>query len=120
MVNLSLGLAYVHYGLKRQSANRQYLVLQGQAFMMNYMEAAQKTGDGPSSAEMHYNIGRLYHLLGIPHVALRYYSQATSLNDRNGAMKDIALMSMTNQIISLLSVDNKHEALTLLKENIIL
>ncbi|KAK7393974.1 transcription factor TFIIIC subunit tfc4, partial [Neonectria punicea] len=38
MVNLSLGLAYVHYGLKRQSTNRQYLLLQGQSFLSQYAD----------------------------------------------------------------------------------
>ncbi|XP_044718027.1 transcription factor tau subunit sfc4 [Hirsutella rhossiliensis] len=54
MINLSLGLAYVHYGLKRQSANRQYLLLQGQAFLSRYLELGQK-GQGGSMAERFYN-----------------------------------------------------------------
>ncbi|KAF4120247.1 hypothetical protein GMORB2_3048 [Geosmithia morbida] len=121
MVNLSLGLAYAHYALKRQSVNRQYLVLQGLSFMSQYIEMSQKDGDCPSKAEMHYNIGRLYHLLGIPSLALRYYSQAASMasGDSDG-MKDIMLLSVTNQVISLLTLGNNNAALELLKENIII
>lgn len=121
MVNLSLGLAYAHYALKRQSVNRQYLVLQGLAFMSEYIKMSQEDSNGPSTAEMYYNIGRLHHLLGIPSLAVRHYSQAALLSsDGSEGLKDIKLMSVTNQVISLLTLGNKDAALSLLKENIVL
>lgn len=121
MVNLSLGLAYAHYALKRQSVNRQYLLLQGLAFMSEYVRMSQHDSSGPSTAEMYYNIGRLYHLLGLPSLAMRYYSQAVLVtNDGSIGLKDIKLMSVTNQAISLLTLGNKDAALSLLKQNIVL
>ncbi|KAF4456911.1 hypothetical protein F53441_1035, partial [Fusarium austroafricanum] len=79
MVNLSLGLAYVHYGLKRQSTNRQYLLLQGQAYLSRYAELGHSgsiPGTSINKAESYYNIGRLYQLLGINYLAHEYYSRA--------------------------------------------
>ncbi|KAG4257055.1 hypothetical protein FPRO03_04065 [Fusarium proliferatum] len=79
MVNLSLGLAYVHYGLKRQSTNRQYLLLQGQTYLSRYVELGQQgvTERGSwTRAEAYYNIGRLYQLLGVNYLAHNYYSRA--------------------------------------------
>lgn len=80
MVNLSLGLAYVHYGLKRQSTNRQYLLLQGQSFLSQYADFSQRRAEGQSSptaeAEAYYNIGRLFQLLGVNSLALEYYGKA--------------------------------------------
>ncbi|KAF9770555.1 hypothetical protein IL306_011877, partial [Fusarium sp. DS 682] len=79
MVNLSLGLAYVHYGLKRQSTNRQYLLLQGQTYLSRYVELGQPgstEGKTWTKAEAYYNIGRLYQLLGVNYLAHDYYSRA--------------------------------------------
>lgn len=121
MVNLSLGLAYAHYALKRQSVNRQYLILQGFAFISQYIEICDEDDSSPSKAEMTYNIGRLYHLLGIPALAMRYYSEAASLaSDESTGSKDISILSVTNQIVSLLSLGNNDAALKLLKENAVL
>ncbi|KAM0202550.1 hypothetical protein ACHAQD_009307, partial [Fusarium lateritium] len=77
MVNLSLGLAYVHYGLKRQSTNRQYLLLQGQSYLSQYAKlGSSENANDFSKAEAYYNIGRLFHLLSINYLALEYYSKA--------------------------------------------
>lgn len=89
--------------------------------MSQYIEISQRDNCSPSRAEMHYNIGRLYHLLGVPALALRYYSQAANMASENtDGTKDIRLLSITNQVISLLTLGNHHAALKLLKENVIL
>lgn len=118
MTNLSLGLAYVHYALKRQAGNRQFLILQGLTFMSKYIEVSQQDGIGPSVAEMYYNIGRLHHLLGITSLAMKYYSQAmSSVDESSHAQMDIRVMSTTNQIVSLLGLGDHGTALRLLKTN---
>lgn len=118
MINLSLGLAYAHYALKRQSVNRQFLILQGLTFMSNYVEAIQQGGHGPSVAEMYYNIGRLHHLLGISSIAMKYYSQAIACADLSTyGQLDIRVLSTTNQIVSLLSLGDHATALRVLKTN---
>ncbi|KAM5345572.1 hypothetical protein ACJ41O_011433 [Fusarium nematophilum] len=125
MVNLSLGLAYVHYGLKRQSTNRQYLLLQGQSFLSRYAELGSSSRDHGSSftkAEAYYNIGRLYQLLGINYLALQYYSKAkkVSQNDMgNGSnVGELEATILNNELISLLINQNNSKALALLKAKI--
>lgn len=119
MVNLSLGLAYVHYGLKRQSANRQYLLLQGQAFLSRYLELG-RDGQSGSMAERLYNVGRLFQLLGIGSLGSRYYSQAMEACEREGGNRDMAACILVNSVSSLLSVKNNRVAFSLLKRNLCL
>ena len=121
MVNLSLGLAYVHYGLKRQSTNRQYLLLQGQSFLSRYADLNHNS-DGRrtpgSSAEAHYNIGRLFQLLGINSLAHEYYSKARKATANAEEHEDIKSISLNNELMALLNIRNNQRALTLLKEHI--
>lgn len=125
MVNLSLGLAYVHYGLKRQSTNRQYLLLQGQSFLSRYAELGsmnQGENSGFTRAEAYYNIGRLYQLLGINYLALEYYSKAKKVSrDRpgtDGTTGELEAIMLSNELISLLINQNNSKALALLKAKI--
>ncbi|SPO02712.1 related to transcription initiation factor TFIIIC [Cephalotrichum gorgonifer] len=71
VITLSLGLGYIHYGLKRQSVNRQYLILQGLAFLLQYYRSL-----GPDrSDEANYGLGRTFQLLGLQNLALEYYAR---------------------------------------------
>lgn len=121
MVNLSLGLAYVHYGLKRQSTNRQYLLLQGQSFLSRYLDLnceANGRNDRGSPAEAHYNIGRLFQLLGINSLAYEYYSKARKTISTSQERDDINSITLNNELMSLLNIKNNKGALVLLKEKI--
>ncbi|KAJ3534831.1 hypothetical protein NM208_g7384 [Fusarium decemcellulare] len=125
MVNLSLGLAYVHYGLKRQSTNRQYLLLQGQSFLSRYAElgsSGQDQNDSFTKAEAYYNIGRLYQLLGINYLALEYYSKAKRASHNRlgegGTTGELEAIVLSNELISLLINQNNSKALALLKAKI--
>jgi general transcription factor 3C polypeptide 3 (transcription factor C subunit 4) len=120
MVNLSLGLAYVHYGLKRQSTNRQYLLLQGQSYLSRYAKlGSSEPANNFSKAEAYYNIGRLFHLLSINYLALEYYSRAKQvslqwqghMNEKRG----LEIIVLSNELISLVINQNGYKALTLLK-----
>jgi general transcription factor 3C polypeptide 3 (transcription factor C subunit 4) len=73
MINLSIGLGYVHYGLKRQSENRQFHLMQGLSFLFRYYESRQLSPRVEERQEAHYNIARAYHMLGLAHLALPYY-----------------------------------------------
>ncbi|KAK8076584.1 hypothetical protein PG994_003856 [Apiospora phragmitis] len=75
MVNISIGLAYVHYSLKRQAENRQYLIVQGLTFLHKYYDQRLASAGACSMQrqEAHYNLGRSYHQLGLTHLAIRYY-----------------------------------------------
>ncbi|EXK37813.1 hypothetical protein FOMG_08377 [Fusarium oxysporum f. sp. melonis 26406] len=124
MVNLSLGLAYVHYGLKRQSTNRQYLLLQGQTYLSRYVELGQPgaTERGTwTKAEAYYNIGRLYQLLGVNYLAHDYYSRAKKAcrgSHGHGEAKGLEVMVLSNELISLMINQNSIKALTLLKAKV--
>lgn len=116
MVNLSLGLAYVHYGLKRQSTNRQYLLLQGQAFISHYVQSGEN--EPQRQAERYYNVGRLFQLLGIGYLSLQYYTRALEANKSAGEKKLLKDIILINEIISLLSTNNKNLAHQLLVKNL--
>lgn len=73
VVNLSLGLMYVHHGLKRQTANRQFELAQGLTFMHSYYDTRKDSADFCERQEARYNMGRVYHLLGMVHLAIPYY-----------------------------------------------
>lgn len=71
---MNIGLAYVHYALKRQAENRQHLILQGMTFLFVYYESRVESPHIEERLEAHYNIGRAYHMLGLSHLAIPYYS----------------------------------------------
>lgn len=119
MINLSLGLAYAHFGLKRQSANRQYLLLQGQAFLSQYLELGH-IGLSGSKAERFYNVGRLFQLLGIGYLGSKYYNYAMEACEREGGNADLATCILVNGVSSLLAVKNNRAAFSLLKRSLCL
>lgn len=120
LINLSLGLAYVHYGLKRQSANRQYILLQGQAFLTKYASTEAQGPGELGSAESNYNVGRLFQLLGVSHLALEYYGKALEASEGMQANSDVAKMTMVNYVSMLMTVKNRSLALALTKQNLVL
>lgn len=81
MIILSIGQCYVHYALKRQSENRQYIMTQGFMFLHQYYDMRTQKGTGSGAAdptpaqrqEAHYNLARTYHAVGLPHLAVEYY-----------------------------------------------
>lgn len=121
MVNLSLGLAYVHYGLKRQSTNRQYLLLQGQSFLSQYAELGgnyQAQQNSPSKAEAYYNVGRLFQLLGINYLTVQYYLRAEVEEGKSKRSLNLEKGISYNKFLLLLNNKNKNKALVLLKNKI--
>jgi general transcription factor 3C polypeptide 3 (transcription factor C subunit 4) len=118
MVNLSLGLAYVHYGLKRQSTNRQYLLLQGQSFLSQYADFSRQQGQScpMAEAEAYYNLGRLFQLLGINSIALEYYAKARKVEEDIGGTRELNLTGSYNEVVLLLYNRNNVGALQRLKQ----
>ncbi|KAK0736921.1 hypothetical protein B0T21DRAFT_347348 [Apiosordaria backusii] len=79
LINLSTGLAYIHYALKRQATNRQYLLTQGFAFLYRYYadrlaQAAENSSAGQRQ-EAHFNMARAYSLIGLNNLAVEYYKK---------------------------------------------
>jgi general transcription factor 3C polypeptide 3 (transcription factor C subunit 4) len=75
MINLCIGLSYTHNALKRQCENRQHHILQGMTFMMRYYDSRVTSSHLEERQEAHYNIARIYHMLGLCHLALPYYQK---------------------------------------------
>jgi general transcription factor 3C polypeptide 3 (transcription factor C subunit 4) len=75
MITLSIGLGYVHYGLKRQAENRQFHIMQGLSFLMKYYQSRHSSPRAEERQEASYNIARAYHMLGLTHLALPYYME---------------------------------------------
>ncbi|KAI0180874.1 TPR-like protein [Hypoxylon sp. FL1284] len=76
MVLLTVGHCYVHYALKRQSENRQFLLSQGFHFLHKYYNLKQSSLDAAQRQEAHFNLARSYHAIGLPHLAARFYQLA--------------------------------------------
>lgn len=119
MISLCLGLAYVHYGLKRQASNRQYLLLQGQSFITEYLEFEDEDKGRPM-AERYYNVGRLFQLLGLNALSADYYRRASDANKGEDKIKDIDINIALNSVVSLLAAGNNRLASKILKESIVL
>ncbi|KAI1374664.1 TPR-like protein [Hypoxylon crocopeplum] len=73
MVILSVGHCYIHYALKRQAENRQYLITQGFHFLHQYYDQRMASPNTALRQEAHYNLGRSYHAVGLHHLAAEYY-----------------------------------------------
>lgn len=80
MIKLSLGLAYLHYALKRQSENRHYLMMQGFSFLQNYYNDRHMSKVPSERQEAEFNLGRAYHMLGLTHLAIPYYERCLDLS----------------------------------------
>ncbi|KAK5664280.1 hypothetical protein OQA88_498 [Cercophora sp. LCS_1] len=76
MINLSAGLAYVHYALKRQATNRQYLLTQGFAYLFRYYDDRRKSAKSAAERqEAEFNIARAYQLIGLGNLAVVHYKE---------------------------------------------
>jgi general transcription factor 3C polypeptide 3 (transcription factor C subunit 4) len=81
VINLSIGLGYIHHGLKRQSENRQFHIMQGLTFLFKYYDSRRISPRLEERQEAHYNIARTYHLVGLTHLAFPYYQKALRETD---------------------------------------
>jgi general transcription factor 3C polypeptide 3 (transcription factor C subunit 4) len=87
LINLSLAIGYIHYALKRQSQNRQYLLTQGFAFMFKYYNERTKPSTSAfERQEAHFNMGRAYNIVGLAPLAIEYYRRV--LEDEKIRPKD--------------------------------
>ena len=80
MINLSLGLGYLHYALKRQSENRHYLIMQGLSFLLVYYDHRSNSEFAIDRQEAECNVGRAYHMIGLTHLAIPYYERCLEFN----------------------------------------
>lgn len=107
MINLNIALAYVQHALKRQTENRQYSITQGLSFMMAYYASRSQHSHLEERQEAHYNMARVYHMLGLPHLAIPFYqkvldetSQASTKPGDENLVLDTAYNLQTIYVLS--------------------
>ena len=108
---MNIGLAYVHHSLKRQADNRQFMILQGLTFLFDYYNSRQQSSIVEERQEAHCNLARVYHMLGISHLAIKYYLRV--LNEakvHHSSREDITIDTAHNLKILCMITGNKRLA----------
>lgn len=84
MINMSVGLCYIQYALKRQTQYRPYVIMQGISFIQNYYEKRKDAPRLEEREEAHYNMARTYHMLGLNHLAIPFYLKVLREAEKTG------------------------------------
>lgn len=79
---LAIGVAYIQHSMKRLSENRQYQIQQGLAFTYRYYELRTKDDVAIHIQEAEFNVGRMWHSLGLVTQALPAYERCIELSER--------------------------------------
>ncbi|KAI6873790.1 TPR-like protein [Hortaea werneckii] len=78
--NLCLGLCFIHNSMRRQTDNRHYNIQQGLAFVYRYYQLRTADGLVGHIQEAEYNVARIWHLLGLTHLAVFGYEKVLALS----------------------------------------
>jgi general transcription factor 3C polypeptide 3 (transcription factor C subunit 4) len=68
--------------MKRLSENRQFQIQQGLSFVYRYYDLRTKTGNAVLQQEAEFNVGRVWHGLGLVQLALPSYERCIKLTER--------------------------------------
>ncbi|KAF2087223.1 hypothetical protein K490DRAFT_42833 [Saccharata proteae CBS 121410] len=82
LLNLSIATSFVMQSFKRQSENRQYQIQQGLRFLYRYYKLRSKDNIAILVQEAEFNVARLWHSLGLIHLALPHYERVLALSER--------------------------------------
>lgn len=96
MIQLSIGLGYVHYGMKRQAENRQFHIMQGLTFLLSYYKNRRQSASVSERQEASYNMGRTYHMLGLTHLAAPFYEEVLSEAQLEGNHEELKVDAAYN------------------------
>lgn len=96
MIQLSIGLGYVHYGMKRQAENRQFHIMQGLTFLRSYYQNRRKSASVAERQEASYNMARTYHMLGLTHLAAPFYEEVLSEARLDGNYEELKIDAAYN------------------------
>ncbi|XPS68727.1 hypothetical protein M3J09_001013 [Ascochyta lentis] len=80
ILNLSIGTAYIQHAMKRLSENRQFQIQQGLSFVYRYYDLRTKSGSATLQQEAEFNVGRIWHGLGLVTHALPSYERCIALS----------------------------------------
>ncbi|KAJ4330594.1 transcription factor TFIIIC subunit tfc4 [Didymella glomerata] len=84
ILNLCIGTAYIQHAMKRLSENRQFQIQQGLSFVYRYYNLRMKTGKAQLRQEAEFNVGRVWHGLGLVQLALPRYEKCIALSEDVG------------------------------------
>lgn len=79
-VNLSIAAMFVQNSMKRQTDNRQFGINQGLAALFRYYELRTASGKACDIQEAEYNVARMWHHLGLTHLAMPGYEKVLELS----------------------------------------
>ena len=82
VLNLSIGIAYLQHAMKRLSENRQFQIQQGLSFIYRYHEIRTRDTITVYCSEADFNLGRIWHLLGLISQAIPAYERCIELSKR--------------------------------------
>ena len=82
MILLCLALNYVQMSMKRQSENRQFHIQQGLALLSKYYEIQTADNVAIRVQEAEFNAAKVWHLLGLNHLAIPAYKKCLALSKR--------------------------------------
>ncbi|KAI8841874.1 hypothetical protein BJ741DRAFT_593510 [Chytriomyces cf. hyalinus JEL632] len=102
LINLSLGLAYLHAAMQRRVDDRHKRVLQAFAFLYQYEELRNH------SPEALYNVGRAFHQIGLNHIAIEYYEKVLAADDGNESLWPIREAAYNMSMILVASGSNAY------------
>jgi general transcription factor 3C polypeptide 3 (transcription factor C subunit 4) len=77
LIALILSVIYAQIASQKYSNRKQHLVLQSIAFIEKYQEIREPE----AMNEIYYNTGRLYHQIGMLHLAKSYYEKALNVSN---------------------------------------
>ncbi|KAA1072825.1 transcription factor TFIIIC subunit tfc4 [Puccinia graminis f. sp. tritici] len=75
LINLLLAITYVQRAMQRQTDNRHHQIVQGLAFFEHYRAVRHKE----FGQEVEFNLGRIYHGLGLSSLAITHYNRVLAL-----------------------------------------
>lgn len=78
--HLALGVTYIFSAMKRQTENRQYEIQQGLAFVQRYYDLRVATGEPGHMQEAEFNMAKMWHMLGLTHLAIPRYEKVLALS----------------------------------------
>ncbi|KAH3671064.1 hypothetical protein OGAPHI_000775 [Ogataea philodendri] len=74
-----MALSNLHRSMQRQTINKNFQIIQGLTFMLEYAEL--RRSQGGYDMEINYNLGRTFNLLGLNTLALQFYEKVLELDD---------------------------------------
>ncbi|CCE83151.1 Piso0_003723 [Millerozyma farinosa CBS 7064] len=81
MICFVLGLAHVHRSMQRLSNNRHIQLLQGVSYILEYRNLRRKNATSSELQEVEYNLGRLFHMIGLTSAACYHYNNVLTYHE---------------------------------------